>query len=1033
MKILFLIICIPSLCICQPNRLPISVDELAIQVPAEGSREFAYSNKQSGVFYSETNGSHRSAWQGWRIMSNEILDDYELSIDDQPLVKENASAVVYPHQLIRSYPDGIKEIFSFLDSINAFVVELENVRGNEMAVSPYFPNSIDSNDYEILFEENVLLIASKKRLHETTIEDYPEWIGITASNCKDIKFSIDNFIKAGTFTPACLRFTIDNPNPSIIFVAGDDKSETISLAHNVFKNYGSFINDRKKRMEELLNRSYVRSNNKRFDKALYWAKLSLDALIMNQRGKGIFAGLPWFDDYWGRDTFISLPGATLVTGNFKDAKDILKSFAAWQDTNPYSANYGRIPNLVTTNSISYNTADGTPRFIIALNEYFLYSSDTAFAREMYPIVKRSIDGTIKYHMDSLCFLTHGDAETWMDAVGADGPWSSRGNRANDVQALWSQQLAIGMSWSMLFNSSNDFNTYSNILQKLKDNFSKYFINHENGIPYDHLTIDGTPNQQLRPNLLFEFPHVGNTGADVFEMVTKKLVYPYGVASLSQDDDNFHPYHHYEPYYVPDAAYHNGVVWTWLAGKWIDMAAERSLPNLAFTVTDNMVHEILDRGAVGTISELLDASPRQGESEPRISGAFSQAWSLAEFIRSFYQSYLGIIINNNKYRSRTYELEDKMQKVTIHPSLPTSITSVDFDVNAGAFSLRVFYSKSNDETILKVKSYYQPDSIAILFIPENESLGFLSDYKLGIHSLDSSHIEMPEIFYHLKKNSTLSLNISKHGIMLSGANVTDNIYSYATFPSPNKYRELNLAIPIIRKDLKCLQPPSYRLLSNFEIKRSNPNAKILYDVLDPEGDDNGNGNYIYPLTPYLKVGSLDITRFTVSYDTSNIYFHLKFRNLSNPGWHPEYGFQLTYAAVAIETTDVSGSTNVSMNSNYIFTNGFKFQTIIFIGGGIRIVGESGKIIAEYIPVSDDVKNPLGKASNKSIEFSIPTNLMSIPDTSWRFAVLIGAQDDHGGAGIGEFRSVESAAKEWVGGGKVSSTDPNVYDFIIPNGK
>jgi glycogen debranching enzyme len=91
----------------------------------------------------------------------------------------------------------------------------------------------------------------------------------------------------------------------------------------------------------------------------------------------------------------------------------------------------------------------------------------------------------------------------------------------------------------------------------------------------------------------------------------QLTYPYGVASLAQTDDNFHPYHEFPPYYPKDAAYHNGTVWTWLQGPVISELGAGGKEETAFVLTQSVIHQILDRGAVGTQSELLDALARPG--------------------------------------------------------------------------------------------------------------------------------------------------------------------------------------------------------------------------------------------------------------------------------------------------------------------------------------------------------------------------------------------------------------------------------------
>ena len=108
-------------------------------------------------------------------------------------------------------------------------------------------------------------------------------------------------------------------------LAASSANDVQRLSLNIAKNADKLIAARKERMEKLLRMSYLKTNDEELDIALMWAKLSLDALIMNQSQsgipvKGIFAGLPWFNNYWGRDSFISLPGATFVTGNFNDAR-----------------------------------------------------------------------------------------------------------------------------------------------------------------------------------------------------------------------------------------------------------------------------------------------------------------------------------------------------------------------------------------------------------------------------------------------------------------------------------------------------------------------------------------------------------------------------------------------------------------------------------------------------------------------------------------------------------------------------------------
>src|SRR3989339_2172433 len=91
------------------------------------------------------------------------------------------------------------------------------------------------------------------------------------------------------FPPASLRVPVTSTTATFIIVAGDTEDLTAALASLVLKDYKERIAQRRARMENLLNKSFLRTDDPRFDKAFHWALLSMDALIMNQVKRGIFA------------------------------------------------------------------------------------------------------------------------------------------------------------------------------------------------------------------------------------------------------------------------------------------------------------------------------------------------------------------------------------------------------------------------------------------------------------------------------------------------------------------------------------------------------------------------------------------------------------------------------------------------------------------------------------------------------------------------------------------------------------------------
>lgn len=1011
MKIIALFIILTSLSFSQsflPSR-PMTSEELGIEVIGN-SREVAYTNKEAGVFYTETNAEHRSGWQGWRVFSKEMLEDYRIVVGGRPLVRKDVvRTVVYPHQLKRYYANGIEETVTLLDSLNALVIEVNKVQSPEVAIYPLFSDARSEEDFAFEFSKDILTIIHVNHPVRTPRENYPAAVAVSwvKENLWTGGFyDSTNFGK--NFSPAYTKTVNPIPKHIAVFTVGDSAYDAILTMKFVAKNFDSLIAVRKSRMERLLNSSYLRTDNPKFDKSLAWAKISMDALMMNQTRKGIFAGLPWFDNYWGRDTYIALPGAALVTGNYADAREMLRTFAAAQEKNPSSTSLGRIPNQITTTSTSYNTADGTPWFTIALENYFNYSNDKALVEELYPVVKRGIEGTLNYHVDEHNFLTHGDAETWMDAAGPNGSWSPRGNRANDIQGLWYRQLNAGARFASMLGDEKTSQLWRAIGATLRDNYRRYFIDSLTSLSADHLRSDGVPVNEFRPNQMFTVDLLGNDtlAQAMFARVTESLVYPHGVASLSQDDPNFHPYHHYQPYYVQDAAYHNGIVWTWLSGKWIELAVNFGLPDLAFTVTENMSDQILSRGAVGTLSELSDAVPRPGEKDPRHSGTFSQAWSLAEFIRSAYQSYLGV----------TTVSENGKPLLILSPNLPKDISQISAMMSVGETKLNLSYMRQGEKMMVAV----------VAVSSSSAPIPYRMDIMYGHKKYQAAQgvIGSDTTFVSIEKNIVTEMVAGKSRI--SKATVSEDAHRDSMISA------IRLTVPRVDPELLALKKPPYRILMNSEIKASNPGTRALVSVNDPVNDDKGGGKFTYPTTPMLKPGSLDVTHFSVAADERNVYFALQFRDLSDPGWHPEYGFQLTYAAIAIDKDRKpgSGQSTVGMNSNYTFGKGFGYENIIYVGGGVRVDDAKGKILAEYLPAEGDDVTPLGDAAAKTIRFAIPVDIIGSPAASWRFAVVIGAQDDHGGAGIGEFRSVDAVGGEWVGGGKTNAKGSNVYDVILP---
>ena len=433
-----------------------------------------------------------------------------------------------------------------------------------------------------------------------------------------------------------------------------------------------------------LEQCAIDSGDKRFDEAFLWARFNGWMLATKDSASGctgIWAGLPWFRDNWGRDTFISLCGTLLASGCFAEAKDVLLGFAGFQDVDEASSTYGRIPNRYrSADDVIYNTADGTLWFIRALWEYVQYSGDTAILSKLQKTIFTALDAD-RARTDANGFLKHGDADTWMDArIQNKEAWSPRGDRANDIQALWFTALKIGSIVADMTGNAEKSKEYACLAEKVKASFDSIFWNPIYDSMADYLPEgqygEWAKDMKVRPNQLLTLtvPSVLPAGEEnrlcsphkterILEDVERELVSPFGLFSLSPDDPLFHPEHENPAMYHKDAAYHNGTIWEWQSGAYISAAAEarNAMGEKPAAIIQNEAKMILDWGAAGSLSENIHAKA-DADGNPKLSGTFSQAWSLAEFVRNVCQDIAG-------FTPRLAE-----GKLDLHPHLPQNLES-----------------------------------------------------------------------------------------------------------------------------------------------------------------------------------------------------------------------------------------------------------------------------------------------------------------------------------------------------------------------
>ena len=340
---------------------PLNIDKLGITIPDEQSREYSYTDKNGGFYYGMTSTDDWGDWYaGWNIYAKRIFADYRLYVDGERLYRKDARTSVYPDRLVRHYGKAV-ETFSLVDESKLLYVRMDSVQGKHISLMLIGGNVVDArkDGNSILYTakespENVIRIAPVK---EVGIEFADSLITVPAS--------ADGFL-----------------------IAFSTEGESRKVIEDFRQEGEKWLNTRSQRIQSLLDHNPLKTNQDSLDHALAWIMLTNDQLITHQHGGyGMYAGLPWFTDFWGRDMFISMPGAVLCTGQFDTARDILASFARYQDTISTSPTYGRVPNRLNLEGVLYNTTDGTPRFVMQVHDYLKYTGDTAFVKEIYPSVK----------------------------------------------------------------------------------------------------------------------------------------------------------------------------------------------------------------------------------------------------------------------------------------------------------------------------------------------------------------------------------------------------------------------------------------------------------------------------------------------------------------------------------------------------------------------------------------------------------------------------------------------------------------------
>jgi predicted glycogen debranching enzyme len=349
----------------------------------------------------------------------------------------------------------------------------------------------------------------------------------------------------------------------------------------------------------------------------------------------VIAGYHWFTD-WGRDTMISLEGLTLVTGRLREAGCILRTFGHY-------VRDGLIPNMFPEgdNQGLYHTADASLWFFHAIERYLAATGDRSTLRRLLPvlisIVDKHVEGTqfgIGVDPDD-GLLREGEEGyqlTWMDAKVDDWVVTPRRGKAVEINALWYNALCLLHQWLREEKGACPLNL-PDLANRARQSFNRRFWYEEGRYLYDVVDAEGGGNDAAcRPNQIFavSLPHPILDQARwerVVEVVRERLLTPVGLRSLAPGHPDYKA-RYYGDLRARDAAYHQGTVWAWLIGPFIDawLKVHQDDRGGARKLLEGFEPH-LSEACIGSVSEVFDA---ESPFTPR--ACIAQAWSVAEVLR-----------------------------------------------------------------------------------------------------------------------------------------------------------------------------------------------------------------------------------------------------------------------------------------------------------------------------------------------------------------------------------------------------------------
>lgn len=590
---------------------------------------------KSSFFHRFCDSGFKTKWAGLWTGSKKFLDYFALKIDDVWLSPENCLRIEYDEvSCTHVYQVGdllAKETLFIPEAGRKLICTLlvTNLKEKSRKVRIEMEVGVNIREWDENWHDRMY---ESRFLGNHLIVNSPEGSLVYGSSSM-LSFSALNLYKdhypgelERCFVPGLISMEIDlKPKSSeesvFMFSCGENEAEAM-VNFDPDKNsvFQKFL-EKENWYSHLLSNASIKTGIEGIDELFKWSVIGIEKLSFESKiGFGIFAGYPWFTQFWGRDSGWTIP-AIVDYGNFEAARKALKTLVSFQ------SNDGEIPNQIFLNGVpSFGSADATPLWVSALNHYVLNSGDTFFLEDVEENLIDAISWCRERSLDGDGLLESTGRGTWMDTIERDG-------KPIEVQAIWLKSLMDARK--LLEILKKEMVSFSEI-KKIGKSIEKEFWDDSAGFYFDRIKWKFKDSKKTVNSIFPVLFGISKSPLSVIQRIESgEFTSKFGVRSVSKNESIFNP-----------IGYHTGSVWGWITGlvacaEFLNNRPEKGIEYL-YTLKSMM-----GRRCIGSLDEAWGAE----SGDPVLSkglvyepSAVLQAWGFGSVVRCVDECMLGLRVN-----------------------------------------------------------------------------------------------------------------------------------------------------------------------------------------------------------------------------------------------------------------------------------------------------------------------------------------------------------------------------------------------------